>query len=127
MAKQSLVGQGFVIVDASRSHSDDYIQSACSGRVISSTQRPIPDNTQHSQETYIHAPSEYEPATPAINWPQTHVLDRSAAAIDCYFMQTFINISTSVGCTLAEPLVKSTLMSQLKRGCGAALSLTYEN
>ena len=27
-----------------------------SGRVISPTQRPLPDNTQHSQYTYIHAP-----------------------------------------------------------------------
>ena len=27
-----------------------------SGRVISSTQRPLPDNTQHSQQTDMHAP-----------------------------------------------------------------------
>ena len=27
-----------------------------SGRVISSSQRPLPDNTQHSQQTDIHAP-----------------------------------------------------------------------
>ena len=27
-----------------------------SGRVISPTQRHLPDSTQHSQETYIHAP-----------------------------------------------------------------------
>ena len=26
------------------------------GRVISSSQRPLPDNTQHSQQTNIHAP-----------------------------------------------------------------------
>ena len=24
--------------------------------LISSSQRPVPDNTQHSQETYLHAP-----------------------------------------------------------------------
>jgi hypothetical protein len=28
-----------------------------SGRVISPTQRPLPDNTQHSQETDLHAPA----------------------------------------------------------------------
>jgi len=28
-----------------------------SGRVISSSQRPLPDNTQHSQQTNTHAPS----------------------------------------------------------------------
>jgi len=27
-----------------------------SGRVISSSQRPLPDNTQHSQQTNIHTP-----------------------------------------------------------------------
>jgi len=26
------------------------------GRVINSSQRPLPDNTRHSQQTYIHAP-----------------------------------------------------------------------
>jgi hypothetical protein len=30
---------------------------ASSGRVISPSQRPLPDNTQHSQQTDIHAPS----------------------------------------------------------------------
>jgi hypothetical protein len=29
-----------------------------SGRVTSATKRPLPDNTQHSQQTEIHAPSE---------------------------------------------------------------------
>ena len=29
-----------------------------SGRVISSSQRPVPDNTKHSQQTVIHAPGE---------------------------------------------------------------------
>jgi len=36
-----------------------------SGRVISPSQRPLPDNTQHSQQTEIHAShsSEFEPRT----------------------------------------------------------------
>jgi hypothetical protein len=28
------------------------------GRVVSSSQRPLPDNTQHTQQTNIHAPGE---------------------------------------------------------------------
>ena len=40
-----------------------------SGRVISSSQRPVPDNTQHSQQTNVHAPSGI----------RTHDLSRRAA------------------------------------------------
>jgi len=40
-----------------------------SGRVISSSQRPLPDNTQHSQQTDIHAPGGI----------RTHNLSRRAA------------------------------------------------
>jgi len=43
LAQQPLVGQGRLIVEASRSHSDS------SGRVISPMRSPLPDNTQHSQ------------------------------------------------------------------------------
>jgi hypothetical protein len=41
-----------------------------SGRVISSSQRPLPDNTQHSQQTNIRAPGGI----------RTHDLSRRAAA-----------------------------------------------
>ena len=41
-----------------------------SGRVISSSQRPLPDNTQHSQQTNFHAPGGI----------RTHDLSRTAAA-----------------------------------------------
>jgi hypothetical protein len=44
--------------EVSRSHTttrDSRYDS--SGRVISSSQRPLPDNTQHSQQTNVHAPS----------------------------------------------------------------------
>ena len=41
-----------------------------SGRVISSSQRPLPDNTQHSQQTKVHAASVI----------RTHNLRRRAAA-----------------------------------------------
>jgi hypothetical protein len=46
------------------------------------TQRPLPDNTQYSQERDTHAPGGFEPAIPASERPQTHTLDRAAAGID---------------------------------------------
>jgi hypothetical protein len=53
MAQQPQMGQGLLIIEASQSHSDT---PHSVGRVISPTQRPLPDNTQQSQETHIHAP-----------------------------------------------------------------------
>ena len=45
------------------------------------TQRPLPGNTQHSQETESHAPVGFEPAFPASDWPQTHALGSAATGI----------------------------------------------
>jgi hypothetical protein len=36
-----------------------------SGRVIEPTQRSLPENAQHSQETDIHAPAGFETAIPS--------------------------------------------------------------
>jgi hypothetical protein len=47
MARQTIMGQGLLIVEASWSHSD----TPHSVGLISATQRPLPDNTQHSQAT----------------------------------------------------------------------------
>jgi hypothetical protein len=35
------------------------------GRVISSSQRPLPDNTQHTQQTNIYSPVGFEPTVAA--------------------------------------------------------------
>ena len=48
---------------------------------MSLTQRPLPDNTQHSQETDIHAPGRIRTHSPASERPQTHALDRAATGI----------------------------------------------
>jgi len=40
-----------------------------SGQVISPTQRPLPDNTQHSKETYIHAPGGIKTRNPSKRAP----------------------------------------------------------
>ena len=51
------VDQGLLIHNVSRSHTTTHhSRQDSSGRVISSSQRPLPDNTQHSQQTIIHAP-----------------------------------------------------------------------
>jgi len=48
-----------------------------SGRVISPSQRPLPENTQHSQEADVHAPAGFEPAILASEQPHTHGLHLS--------------------------------------------------
>ena len=52
------VGQEFHIHEVSRSHTTThYSQQDSSGRVISSSQRPLPENIQHSQQKKkIHSP-----------------------------------------------------------------------
>jgi hypothetical protein len=61
--------------------------------VISPTQRLLPDNTQHSQQTDIHAPAGFEPTIPASERPQTHALDRTATGIGCvvYSVKIFLH------------------------------------
>ena len=54
--RQPPVGQGLLIHEVSRSHTTtQHSRQDSSGQVISSSQRPLPDNTQHSQQTNIHA------------------------------------------------------------------------
>ena len=48
------------------------------GIVISSSQRTLPDNTQHSQQTNIHTSVGFEPTIPAGEGSQTYALDRAA-------------------------------------------------
>ena len=62
---------GAHVLDVSRSHTTTHhSRQDSSGRVISSSQRPLPDNIRHSQQTNIHAPGGI----------RTHDLSRWAAA-----------------------------------------------
>ena len=72
MALQPNAGHGLLILDeVSRSHTTTHHSRwDSSGRVISPSQRPVPDNTQHSQQTNIHA----------LGGIRTHNLSRRAAA-----------------------------------------------
>ena len=63
--------QAHLIHEVCRSHTTTHhTRWNSSGRVISSSQRPVPDNTQHSQQTAIHAPGGI----------RTHNLNRRTAA-----------------------------------------------
>jgi len=46
--------------------------------VINPLQRPLPDNTQHSQQTNIHAPGEIRTHNLSRRAAETYVLDRAA-------------------------------------------------
>jgi len=53
-ARQPAMGQGLLFHEASRSHTKTHhSRYDSSGRVISSSQRPLPDDTQYSQTTNI--------------------------------------------------------------------------
>jgi len=65
------VGHGLLIHEVSRSHTTTHhSRKDCYGRVISSSQRLLPDNIQHSQQTNFHAPGGI----------RTHNLSRRAVA-----------------------------------------------
>ena len=72
---------GTPILDVSRSHTTtQHSRQDSAGRVISSSQRPLPDNTRHSQQTNIHAPGGI----------RTHDLSRRAAVFQ-YTLESLIH------------------------------------
>jgi len=71
LARQPHVGQGIHIHEVPRSHTTTrHRRYDSSWREISPSQRPLPDHTQHSQQTNVHAPGGF--------W--AHNLNRRAAA-----------------------------------------------
>ena len=71
------MGQGLLIHEPSRSHSTTHhSRYDSSGRVISPSQRPLSENTQHSQQTSV-VPVGFEPTISAGERPQTYALDRT--------------------------------------------------
>ena len=71
-------GHGLLILEVSRSHTaTHHIRWDSSGPVISSSQRPLPDNTQHPQQTFM-PPAGFEPTISTGERPQTYTLDRTA-------------------------------------------------
>jgi hypothetical protein len=67
------LGQGLFIHEVSRSHTTTHhSRSDSSGRVISSSQRPLPDNTQHSKQSPVGFEHKISPG----ELPQTYPFDR---------------------------------------------------
>ena len=62
--------------------------------MISPSQKPLPDNTQHSKERDINDPEGFEPAIPASEQPQNHAYDRAATGIGIWNI-TYVNINLS--------------------------------
>jgi hypothetical protein len=96
-AQQPLVGHGLLIIEATRSHSDTPHSVGLSGWVISRAQRPLPDNTQFSQETDVHDlggirtsnPSKRTPADPHL---RTH--DHWDRRIFCRWQKSLLILGT---------------------------------
>jgi len=61
-----------------------YARQDSFSRGIGPLQRPLPDNTKHSQVAHTHFPVIFEPAVPASEWPRANVLDRAANQIGRY-------------------------------------------
>ena len=78
LAQQPPVGQDLLIHEVSRSHTTYHTWQDSSGQGISPSQRPLPDNTQHSQQTTSMPPVEFDPTISAGERPQTYALDRAA-------------------------------------------------
>jgi flagellar hook-associated protein FlgK len=73
------VGHGLLIHELSRLHTTTHhTRKDSSGRVITTTQRPLPHKTQHSQLTSLPL-VEFEPTISAGERPQTYALDRAAS------------------------------------------------
>jgi len=74
MTQLPLVSQGLLLIQTSRLHSG----TTHSVGVLWTSNRPDAE-TSTSQHT---APTEFEPALPTSEWPQTVAFDRVAAGID---------------------------------------------
>ena len=87
-----------------------------------STQRSLPHNTQHSKQTSM-SPAGLEPAIPASERQQIHVLDRAASGIGCLFLLKLIfnEVMDAVMLLLSEcslfifPIIKYTGWGNLIR------------
>jgi len=74
-----VAGLSLLVFEVSWSHTTTrHSRQDSPGRVISPSQRPLPHNTQHSQETNIHAPGGIQPTISAGEQPKTYALDGAA-------------------------------------------------
>jgi len=90
----------------SRSHTTTHhTPKDSSGRMISPTQRPLPDNIQHSQQTSM-PPMGIEPTISAGERPQTYALDRAATGTGTGTRGIWSHIQKTHICLKDFPLVR---------------------
>jgi hypothetical protein len=77
LAQQPQVGQGLLIYLVSRSHMMHHSRYDSSGWVISLSQRPLRDNTQHLQQSFTPLVG-FEPTVSAGERPQIYAFERVA-------------------------------------------------
>ena len=70
-------------------------------RLISPTQRPLPDDTQKSYETDMVIPAGFESKIPASEPPQAHALDRTNTG-SAVFNWATLNIIDTVGVLMSD-------------------------
>ena len=75
-------------------HWTHHTRSDSPGRMVSPIQRPVSGNTQHSQQTVIHAPGGIRTHSPSKRTTQTHPLDRAATGIGSMYVCVCIYIYT---------------------------------
>ena len=72
--------------------------------MISPSQRPLPDNTQHSQQTNIYAAVGFEPTISAGERPKTYALDRAATGTGITALLKIRNYSAVINLILPGTL-----------------------
>ena len=75
-----------------------------SGWVISPAQRPLPDNTQHSQQTSIHAPDGVRPRNRSKRVAADHASDRQATGTDWKYAPAKTGRDPQTACLTQEGL-----------------------
>jgi hypothetical protein len=85
------VGQGLLIHERCKSYSaTHYSRQDSTGRVISSSQRTLPDNKQHTQQADIHFSVGFESTISADEPPPTHALNRTVTANNIWLRNELI-------------------------------------
>ena len=121
-------GHGLLILEVSRSHTTTHhSRKDSSGLVISSSQRPLPDNTQHSQQTSM-PPVGFEPTVSVDKRPQTDALDRAATGTGCNFYGSInfvicVRLFMSSSCVLSRTPLNVVLTSD-RGSCTVLSSIT---
>ena len=97
--------------------------------MISTSQKPLPDNIQHSQQTNTHTPVGFEPTISAGERPQTYALDRAATGpaliavvtINCHVNLCGLTVAVvSAPCFTARRCIKAIRHKNICAECPSA-------